>query len=52
MRVTLDSKYKLLIKSWPSYTYDLRVLVFWEGGKPEYPDKNPRREINYDNSEP
>ena len=35
-----------------SYIYNLSVLIFERGGKPEYPEKNPRSagEINYDNS--
>ena len=40
----------LLINLWPSIV--LICVDFREGGKPEYPEKNPRStgEINYGNS--
>ena len=42
-----------LLSTVSSSTWNLEVLVFVEGGKPEYPEKNPRsRDENQQETQP
>ena len=48
----MDSTVVALPSTVSRSNWNLEMLVFVEGGKPEYPEKNPRRDENQQQTQP